>query len=202
MSNNKRFSQFSMFNLKLASNDILYWENALSYSNELSKFIEIVDTHKDSYFKISKWENLKKIINIDKIKESTGTDILDKKVLYIVNSFSMGFEMCFDRYCKSKAIDSNQYILDLNNIIIKKNNKNFNIDLEDKVKDNVVFLVIAYINDDYEGGEIFLNKSLLTKPKAGTVLIIPTTEINNYEVNNNILGTRYIAYTTVYKKKN
>ena len=202
MNNNGKFKQFSMFNLKLASNNVLYWENALSYSNELSNFIELVDNFVESYFKISKWTNLKKIINLNNIKKSTGIPILDKRILYISNSFNMGFEMCFDRYCNNKSIDPNKYLLDLDSVVIKKNDKSLTTDLDYESINNVAFFIIAYINDDYKGGELFLSNNLLLKPKAGTVLIIPASEINSYKINENIVGNRYVASTMVYKKEN
>ena len=202
MNNNKKFNQFSMFNIRSVDKNVLYWENALSYSNELYGFVELVDRYKESYFKISKWTNLKKIINIDNIKKSTGIDILDKRILYISNSFNMGFEICFDQYCKNQNIDHSKYRLDLNSVVIKKNDKDLSIDLDYETIDNVAFFIIAYINDDYEGGELFLNNNLLIQPKAGTVLIIPASEKNNYTVNKNISGTRYVASTIIYKKDN
>lgn len=202
MNSDKKFNQFSMFNIRSISDNIKYWENALSYSNELSSFIELVDNYEESYFKISKWTNFKKIINADNIKKSTGIPILDKRILYISNSFNMGFEMCFGRYCNNQGIDPNKYLLDLNSVVIQKNDKNLLTDLDYESINNVAFFIIAYINDDYDGGELFLNNSLLLKPKAGTVLIMPASEINSYKINENVVGNRYIASTIVYKKEN
>ena len=55
--NNDVFEQFTMFNPKVITNSILCWENALSYSGDLPKFIEILDQEPESYSRISKWEN-------------------------------------------------------------------------------------------------------------------------------------------------
>jgi hypothetical protein len=42
---------------------------------------------------------------------------------------------------------------------------------------SLVYALVAYLNDDYEGGEVFFSKfGLSLKPKAGTLLAFPTTE--------------------------
>lgn len=189
------FEQFTMFNFKSISNNILYWENALSYPNDLPKFIEWADTMEESYLRIPKWNNSIKNIDIKSLKQSSGIDLLDKRTLYIINSFTMGFEMCFERYCQLKQIDQKQYFLDLNNIIIKKDTE----ELPKDISSNAAFLAITYINDNYENGELlFLPHNISIKPKAGTVLIIPVEELNGY-VPNKHDGTKYIAYSIIYK---
>jgi hypothetical protein len=193
--NNDVFEQFTMFNPKVITNSILCWENALSYSGDLPKFIEILDQEPDSYSRISKWENQTKTINMNSLKQSTGIDLLDKKTLYIANSLAMSFEMCFERYCESKNIKQNEYSLDLTGITIKKSN---DIPLDLEHKDNAKFFIIAYINDNYDGGEIFLlNEGISLKPKQASVIIVPAQELKNYTTNN-IVGTRYIAFAIVY----
>jgi len=193
--NNDVFEQFTMFNPKVITNSILCWENALSYSGDLPKFIEILDQEPESYSRISKWENQTKTINMNSLKQSTGTDLLDKKTLYIANSLAMSFEMCFERYCESKNIKQNEYFLDLTSITIKKSN---DLPLGLEHKDNAKFFIIAYINDNYDGGEIFLlNEGISLKPKQASVIIVPAQELKNYTTKN-IVGTRYIASVIVY----
>lgn len=193
--NNDVFEQFTMFNPKPITNSILCWENALSYSSDLPKFIELLDQEPYSYARISKWENQTKTISMNRLKESTGVDILDKKTLYVANSLAMSFEMCFERYCESKNIKQNEYFLDLTNITIKKSNV-LPVDIEHK--DDPKFFIIAYINDNYDGGEIFLlNEGISLKPKQASVIIVPSQELKNYTTKN-IIGTRYIAFATVY----
>lgn len=42
---------------------------------------------------------------------------------------------------------------------------------------SLVYASVAYINDDYNGGEVFFSRfNLYMKPKPGTLLIFPTTE--------------------------
>ena len=195
--NNDVFEQFTMFNLKPITDDILCWENALSYSVDLPKFIELLDKEVLSYSRISKWENQTKKININSLKESTGLDLLDKQTLYIVNSLSMAFEMCFERYCQLKNINHNEYLLDLNNIVIEKNTDSLPTDID--YKENAQFIITAYINDNYSGGEVsLLNSRVSLKPKEASVIIIPANELKNYKINN-VVGTRYISSAIIYK---
>jgi hypothetical protein len=42
---------------------------------------------------------------------------------------------------------------------------------------SLVYALVAYLNDEYNGGEVFFSKfGLSLKPKAGTLLAFPTTE--------------------------
>ena len=135
MQNNVEFKQFIMFDLKVLGTDIWYWENALSFPEHLKDFIDKIDEEPESYSRISKWEDWTasddnklvygKIKNIDKpnLKISTGSDILDKKTLYIANSFIMAFQMCTDRYLEARKLDKDKYDLNLNRITIKKWNQ-------------------------------------------------------------------------------
>jgi len=195
MNDNVKFEQFTMFNLKQINSNIIYWENALSYSNDIPKFIELIDGEPATYFRISSWQNLTKTINLEGLKQSTGFDLLDKRTLYISNSFTMAFEMCFERYCQRTQLDQSEFTLDLKNIKIKKDIKDVDFELDN----NAVFCAIAYINDFYENGEInLLNNQVSFKPKAGSVLIMPAQEVNTYSVNSYI-GERYVASTLIYK---
>jgi hypothetical protein len=194
LDNNYEFEQFTMFNFKEINNDIFYWDNALSYSNDLPKFIELIDNSLESYDRISKWENGIKKVNINNLKKSTGIDLLDKRTLYISNSITMAFEMCFEKYCELKNINKNEYLIDFNNITIQKNNQTLAIDLNTKF----AFYIISYINDDYQNNEILLLKNNISiKPKAGSVLIIPASELGDYKIND-VIGTRYTASTVIY----
>lgn len=194
MNNSGVFEQFTMFNFKQITSDILYWDNALSYSDELTKFIELVDKDEESYSRITKWENEIKTANIDSLKESTGDHLVDKRTLYIMNSLSMAFEMCFKEYCKLKDIDQNKYSLGLNNILIKRNNIDLPIDTN-----NVEFVIIAYLNNNYDGGEIsLLTHNISLKPKSASVLIVSAKELNNY-ILDDVTGSRYVASVVVYK---
>ena len=216
MQNNVEFKQFTMFDLKVLGTDIWYWENALSFPEHLKDFIDKIDEEPESYSRISKWENWTasddnklvygKTKNIDrsKLKISTGSDILDKKTLYIANSFLMAFQMCTDRYLDSRKLDKNKYDLNLDRITIKAWNEGQSMgphfDGQDGNK-NLAFSLVAYINDDYEGGEInFPNHNVTIKPKSGSLIMFPSQEPYIHEVKPIVSGTRYMSPAHVYIK--
>lgn len=216
MQNNVEFKQFIMFDLKVLSSDIWYWENVLSFPENLKDFINKIDENPESYSRISKWENWaasndpslaygkQKIINRSALKKTTGSDAVDKKTLYIVNSLIMAFQMCTDRYLESRKLNKDKYDLKLNPMVIKAWNEGQymgpHFDGQDKNKD-LAFSLVAYINDDYQGGEIsFPNHNVTIKPKAGSLIMFPSQEPYIHEVKPIVSGTRYMSPTHVYIK--
>jgi hypothetical protein len=216
MQSETEFKQFIMFDLQILDPKIWYWENALSYPEHLNKFIEEIDLDSLSYNRISKWKNwtasdddsivygATKNIFKDNLKITTGSDTLDKKTLYVANSFIMAFEMCTDRYFKGQRLDESIYNLEINNIPIKKWNQGQSMgphfDGQDGNSD-LAFSLVAYINDDYEGGEIhFPNQNITVKPKAGSLIMFPSQLPYLHEVKPIISGTRYMSPAHVYIK--
>ena len=216
MKNEVQFKQFTMFDLQVLAPDIWYWDNVLSFPEHLKEFIDQIDEHSESYSRISKWENWTasndkdlvygktKTINRANLKKSTGSDLVDKKTLYIANSFLMAFQMCTDRYLASRNLDKNNYNLNLDSITIKAWNEGQSMgphfDGQDGNKD-LAFSLVAYVNDDYEGGEIsFPNHNVTVKPKAGSLIMFPSQEPYIHEVKPIISGTRYMSPAHVYIK--
>jgi hypothetical protein len=216
MKNEVQFKQFTMFDLQVLAPDIWYWDNALSFPEHLKGFIDQIDEYPESYSRISKWENWTasndanliygktKTINKANLRTSTGSDIVDKKTLYIANSFLMAFQMCTDRYLASRNLDKNNYNLNLDSVTIKAWNEGQSMgphfDGQDGNKD-LAFSLVAYVNDDYEGGEIsFPNHNITIKPKAGSLIMFPSQEPYIHEVKPIISGTRYMSPAHVYIK--
>lgn len=216
MKNEVQFKQFTMFDLQVLAPDIWYWDNALSFPEHLKEFIDQIDEYPESYSRISKWENWTasndkdlvygktKTINRANLKKSTGSDLVDKKTLYIANSFLMAFQMCTDRYLASRNLDKNNYNLNLDSVTIKAWNEGQSMgphfDGQDGNKD-LAFSLVAYVNDDYEGGEIsFPNHNITVKPKAGSLIMFPSQEPYIHEVKPIISGTRYMSPAHVYIK--
>jgi hypothetical protein len=216
MQNNVEFKQFIMFDLKILGTDIWYWENALSFPEHLKDFIDKIDEEPESYSRISKWENWTasndsslvygktKTINRSALKTTTGSDIVDKKTLYIANSFLMAFQMCTDRYLDARKLDRNKYNLSLDRIPIKAWNEGQSMgphfDGQDGNKD-LAFSLVAYVNDDYEGGEIsFPNHNVTIKPKAGSLIMFPSQEPYIHEVKPIVSGIRYMSPAHIYIK--
>jgi hypothetical protein len=205
-----------MFDLKVLDPQIWYWENALSFPEHLKEFIEEIDSDPLSYNRISKWENWNasndesliygatKNIFPNKLKEATGSDSTDKKTLYIANSFLMAFEMCTDKYLSGHGLDKDKYNLELSRVPIKKWNQGQSMGPHFDGQDgdsSLAFSLVAYINDDYEGGEIhFPNQNITIKPKSGSLIMFPSQLPYLHEVKPIISGTRYMSPSHVYIK--
>jgi hypothetical protein len=63
--------------------------------------------------------------------------------------------------------------------------------------------IVAYVNEDYEGGELYFPRFDLTiKPKKGDVVIFPSTYIYEHASNDMISGTKYsIVIMTDYNDR-
>jgi hypothetical protein len=63
--------------------------------------------------------------------------------------------------------------------------------------------VVAYLNENYEGGEIYFPRFDLTiKPKTGDVVVFPSTYIYEHASNDMISGTKYsIVIMTDYNDR-
>ncbi len=63
--------------------------------------------------------------------------------------------------------------------------------------------IVAYVNEDYEGGELYFPRFDLTiKPKTGDVVIFPSTYIYEHASNDMISGTKYsIVIMTDYNNR-
>ena len=60
------------------------------------------------------------------------------------------------------------------------------------VVDNTAYGIVVYINDDYEGGEIYyVNQDIIYKPKAGDLIIHSSEEKCRHGVKEVISGIRY-----------
>jgi hypothetical protein len=210
------FKQYIMFDHQPTHQDIHYWENVISYPEDLVKFINKIDEEPESYSRISKWADWTasndkslvygrtKNVNTEALKEKTGSELVDRKTLYIANSLLMAFEMCTERYFKGLGINGNDYQLDLNTIPIKEwyegQSMGPHFDGQDG-NTNLAFSLVAYLNDDYEGGEIhFPNQNITIKPKAGSLIIFPSQEPFIHEVKTITSGTRYMSPAHIYKK--
>jgi hypothetical protein len=208
--------QYIMFDLKVLHPDIWYWDNAISYPDELVHFINDIDSDRSSHKAISPWfpwlaSNDKNIVygstkNLTKneVLIGSGNEKTDQKVLYIYNSLEMAFLMCYDRYMEAhKIIDKSQYKIYTDSINVKKWQPGANMGPHADGYDgntDLAFSLVAYLNDDYEGGEIsFPNHNITVKPKKGSLIMFPAQEPFVHEVKQVISGDRYMSTVSSWK---
>ena len=216
MQENALFKQYVMFDFQPLHSEIFYWENVLSYPEELVDFINKIDEDEKSYSRISKWEDWTasndkslvygktKYVNTAALKQTTGSEEIDRRTLYIANSLIMAFEMCMDRYFEGRVLDKNNHELDLNRIPIKEwyegQSMGPHFDGQDGNMD-LAYSLVAYLNDDYEGGEIhFPDQNITVKPKAGSLIMFPSQIPYIHEVKPITSGTRYMIPAHIYKR--
>jgi hypothetical protein len=74
--------------------------------------------------------------------------------------------------------------------------------VDDHTDPSLAYATVAYINDNYRGGEVFFSKfGISFKPKAGSFLIFPTTENWTHGVTEVEPGpTRYVLPIFIRKK--
>lgn len=208
---------FHMFDLKVLGDKIFYFKNVLSFPNELlSHILDLDQNDSASHKRIPQWKDwtasddpntvygATKTIMRDSVKIDTGSEMSNRKTLYIINSLIMGAEMSAERYFQMLGIDSSQYRMELDQLQIKKWNTGQNMgphfDGQDGHTD-LAYSLVTYLNDDYEGGEIhFKNHNVTLKPQAGSLIMFPSQEPYIHEVLPIISGTRYMSPVSIYKK--
>jgi Rps23 Pro-64 3,4-dihydroxylase Tpa1-like proline 4-hydroxylase len=63
-----------------------------------------------------------------------------------------------------------------------------------KDQDNSLITVILYLNDNYEGGDLFFpEQNLIIKPQSGSIIVFPSTFPFVHESKKIINGHKYIA---------
>jgi hypothetical protein len=216
---NEKFSggkeQYIMFDLKVLHPDIWYWDNVVSYPDELVEFINDMDKNSLSYKAISKWEPWAASNNPSTIYGSTkniyknesklgcGDEKINQSVLYIYNSLEMAFEMCYERYMDAHKIDKSKYNLETSNIPVKKWQVGASMGPHADGYDgdaSLAFSLVCYLNEDYEGGEISFPKHNITiKPKKGSLIMFPSQNPFIHEVKPIINGDRYMSPLSVWK---
>jgi hypothetical protein len=192
-----------MFDIVFHDRGIVYFENVISYPDTLLKVMEELDANPKSYSGIPQWSNwgasnddnfaygIQKFIDTSKKNLNSDDEFLNKQVLYVVNSLIMAPEMCAKRYAeimrkdasRIKKVDSTeeQIKMGLDYIKVAKYNTGKGMgphcDAEDPsgTGENLKYSLVCYLNDDYEGGEIyFKNQDIKIKPKAGSLVLFPS----------------------------
>ena len=179
-----------MFNRNFLNNDIGYFTDTISEPSLLIKFIEELNSNESKTI-FSEWENVDQDSFV-KCFFAENVEINDPRTLYIFNSLYSGMRFCLDLYGEMKNITGPFNIY-------KKINLNKNINLTNVNKDfyennkNVEFIILSFLNDDYEGGElVFPDNNISIKPEKGSTIVFPNYNKLNFKFNEITNGCRYM----------
>lgn len=232
-------AMYTMFDIQFNHKGIIYFENVISYPETLLSLMEKLDQDPRSYNSIPKWHSWgasndsefsygdQKFIDTSKRNIDTGDDLLNKQILYVINSLMMAPEMCAKKFAEMQKYDSgrinNVQKVDGGSIEEIVNARGFSLeddklgldyikvakyttgkgmgphcDAEDPTGtgQNLRYSLVCYLNDDYEGGEIyFKNQDVKIKPKAGSLVFFPSTHPYLHE-SLPVTKGRKVMYTT------
>lgn len=180
---------------------IFYFKFGIYEPDRLVQFIENTETDEDiDPSIISKWIPWSSSTNENDIygykKNVNGKDkVLNPKELYIYNSVRSSMLFAASEYKIYNNLDCEVKID--KEFDIKKYNTGTMMGPHADQNDgnmNLRYSIVAYLNDDYEGGEIaFPNHNVFLKPDAGSLIIFPSSEPYLHESKEITSGTKYMS---------
>jgi 2OG-Fe(II) oxygenase superfamily len=203
------------FVLDHKTTDIYYWKNVVENSKNILDYVEKLENDKTSYIKIDKWSPwtasndtsviygaLKNFYPYN-LHVSTGNEENDSVCFNIINQCAVAFHMCFNLYFQEHGLNSEDYNIDYNWLVLKRWNVGSimgpHFDGSYGEDNKLAFTAILYFNDNYEGGELYFNNyNVLLKPEAGSMVIFPGSFI--HEVKEIKGNNRYMMSISAYKK--
>jgi predicted 2-oxoglutarate/Fe(II)-dependent dioxygenase YbiX len=171
--------------IKKLDDNILYYENVLEDPYGFIESIERLEVSNPNISHIGKWEKwnasnaetkygITKNGTFSNMQYSTSEDIETSLISYRIKAIS---DLCFANYKKTIGVD----VLKLPDYFsIRKYDTNADmgkhVDSEDPTdKSHPVVSGVLYLNDDYEGGEIYFpEQNIKIKPKAGSMIMFPS----------------------------
>ena len=173
-----------MSKLKILGNTIYVYENFLS-EEETTKILKILKN-----FKEEQWNKNKNIapeispgveyylLIINRLKENLIEDLESDK--------GPGFVRLLQGVHWGVHSDNFEYLSLREQSKKIKDNETF------KMVENIQYGFVVYINDDYEGGEIYYpDQNIVYKPKRGDLIIHSSEDFCKHGVKEIIFGTRY-----------
>lgn len=165
--------------------NIIYYEDVLDNPYEFIEKIESLDISNNNSSHISKWEKwsasnadqqygISKNGRFSNMHYSTAEDIETSLISYKIKAIS---DLCFANYKAHTGVD----MLKLPDYFsIRKYDTGADmgkhVDSEDPTdKSHPVVSGVLYLNDNYEGGEIYFpEQEIKIKPKAGSMIMFPS----------------------------
>lgn len=194
-----------MYEFHQLAPNIFYFTSSISEPSRLIELIEQSENDEsiDTAF-VSKWQPWKSSNDSDTIYgyakmidanyEKIGKNPSPKE-LYLVNSIIANMKFCATLYKQYNNVDGDVKI-DTDSAI-KKYNVGTEMGPHADQNDGdarLRYSIVAYLNDDYEGGELaFPNQNVVLKPQAGSIVIFPSSEPYLHQSKKLISGTKYMC---------
>ena len=194
-----------MYEFHQLAPNIFYFTSSISEPSRLIELIEQSENDEsiDTAF-VSKWQPWKSSNDSDTIYgyakmidanyEKIGKNPSPKE-LYLVNSIIANMKFCATLYKQYNNVDGDVKI-DTDSAI-KKYNVGTEMGPHADQNDGdarLRYSIVAYLNDDYEGGELaFPNQDVVLKPQAGSIVIFPSSEPYLHQSKKLISGTKYMC---------
>lgn len=189
-----------MYNILLNDKGVGYFSEILEGIDFFVNHIEDQDAIQPNVSIIPKWspwypsnDNSKPYGKQKNIDAKSSEDLYsDSKAAYLVNTLKQALNICFKNYAFENNLDSSSLKISDRIAINKYDTLSFMGPHQDGTQDGLKFSAVLYLNEDYEGGEIFFPElDIKIKPKMGSLVIFPSTHIHSsLEIKS---GTKYIA---------
>lgn len=205
---------FGLTLVKNLSFGVNLYENALS-KDDCLRSIETLDSELAEGSSFS-WENnnypittestqsMRNAVDFEMSPENLGKNGEKNKKLYEIDRLLFkAIKRCIDDYCRLWDIEINYYE-PLNFVKYSYPNSYFKLHIDHSPINARTVSAVAYLNDDYKGGELRFPRldGLTIKPKAGDIVVFPSTYMYKHESKEILSGTKYsVAAMTDYSER-
>ena len=192
--------------IEILESNIYYYKNAIPDSNNIISLLEEIDKNilDDSNMVISKWSKWTASRSEREFlfgyRKTVRYDLMNNNILpfntemtNIINTIESSIKTVSEDYSKK----NNFFIGSLAPICISKYIEGAHMGQHTDSYDNdekPTISVVAYLNDNYSGGEInFPNQNICIKPLAGSIIVFPSKFPYVHESKAIISGKKYIS---------
>jgi len=190
---------------------IHYYKNVINNPSKLIDVIESTDSYLDEHTSITKWKkwsasNDEYVFGEQKWVLGNMDNETDNLLLFINKEIKDAINEYSTRYAEEHKIELGYLTpLSISKYYMGKRMGPHvdSYDNNDNGKDQIspTLSIVVYLNDDYEGGELyFKNQRVTIKPSAGSMVIFPSNMPYLHESKIIKKGTKYMSPGFWYKK--
>jgi hypothetical protein len=190
-----------MPNLEVYAEKIFYYRNVINNCTELIELLEEIQPTLNSKNILTAWEpwtasdNLEVVFGSKISSNSNMYDVatVDARLIYDIFYTSLLF-VGNDYARKNKLAVSKPSPLSISKYIEGAGMGSHVDDYGDNPRVKPIMSAVLYLNDNYEGGELYFKEQNVTiKPEAGSVIIFPSVEPFYHESKPVISGNKYMC---------